>query len=150
MNAFAGIQAQIGDSLRNGAAEAQAVAERIIARLDDIRDAVRAAAPGESERTTATAYVEPNTSERIAEARAGYMLTIEQVSAVTDAATTVDIHVGTEGAEGFRTRLETAAAGRASGGLVGYTVPEGSPVFAIVGAGGARVNLQIKRERVYQ
>jgi hypothetical protein len=148
MNAFAGIQAQIGDTLRNGAAEAATYAERIIARLDRLIEAVETRDP-EGERTTATAFLEPGTTERIVADRAGYMMTIEQVSIVTDGACIVDIHVGTEGAEGFRTRLETAAAGREAGGLVGYQVPENSPVFAIAtGAGGARVNLQVKREKV--
>src|SRR5687768_6865208 len=97
---FAGMQAQIGDSLRAGAETATAYAERIIARLDVISRGIQNLADPESERVTASVHLDANTVEKVSEARPGYMVTIEHVSVVTEAATTVDILVGTDSPEG--------------------------------------------------
>jgi hypothetical protein len=145
---FAELQAQVGESLRNGGATAQAYAERVIARLDIIAEGVLRLDTTESERAFESAFIEANTSDKIAEGRQGYISTIEHVSIIADGATTVDIYIGSEGASGFRTRLELAAAGRTGGALVGYKAPEGAAIIARAGAAGATVNVQLKREKI--
>ena len=146
---MAGLQAQVGDAMRNGAQQAQDYAERICTKLDVIAEGSLALGAGESERITISAAVEAASTEKFEPARRGWLATIEHISVVADAATTVDIHVGTDGNEGFRERLTFAAAGRDSSALTAYRVPEGAPVFAVVGAGAARVNIQLRREKVY-
>lgn len=145
-----GLQARAEVALGTARETATIYAERILGRLDAIVDGVQALDSPESERVSASVRVNAGETKKITEGRPGWMMTVEHVSVVTDGAAVVDIHVGSAGNEGFRTRLETAAAGKAGGGLVGYKVPESGAVFAILsGAGGAMVNVQVKRERVY-
>lgn len=145
-----GLQARIEASLRAGADTATIYAERVLGRLDALVDGVRALDSPESERVSNSVRVDAGQTKQIVDGRAGWMMTIEHISIVTDGAVDVDIHVGSAGNQGFRTRLSTAAAGKTGGGLVGYRVPESGAVFAILsGAGGAMVNVQVKREKVY-
>lgn len=141
------LQAQISDSLRTGSEEARGYAERIIARLDDIRASLDSIKGEESERQSYTKSVAAFAAERLSEGRPGYIETIERIAATAEAATAVDLFVGSASNAGFRHRLNFGAAGRDQA-AVEIDVPEGSAIVVQTGAGAASVNVQIKRQRV--
>lgn len=140
------LSAQYGDILRSGGEEARTYAERVCARLDDIRHILREIRGEEDERTARSKAVAANTTEQIDAGRPGYIGCIQRIAVTADAATTVDIFVGSASDVGFRHRINFAAAGRDSA-AVSIDVPEGAQIFAVAGAGAARVNLQVKRQK---
>jgi hypothetical protein len=144
------LQAQLSDGLREGTQQASAYAERICSRLDIISAQLASIAGVEEERTTAIKAVAANSTEQLQAGRPGYMGTIERIAITADAATTVDIFVGSESDSGFRHRVDAPVVGasRVSVGQLEIDVPEGAAIFARAGAGAARVNLQVKRQHV--
>lgn len=146
---FGGLQAQFGSALREGGDQARQAVERIISRLDIIAEGVLALGTEEVERSYEGANLAAGISKTVADGRAGWMVTIEHIAAVLEGAGSVDIYVGSMGSDGFRARLTGAAAGPVNAtGLAGLKVPERAPILAVANGTGARVNLQIKRERV--
>lgn len=141
------LQGQISTALQNGSVEARVYAERIIARLDEICGLLYEVRGRENERTTLTKAVAANTTERLSDGRPGYMGEIERIAITADAATDVDIFVGSESDLGFRWRGTFAVADR-DHDTPEIAVPEGAPIFVRAGAGAARVVLQVKRQKV--
>jgi hypothetical protein len=145
---FAGMQAQISAGLKEGATTAQAYAERIIARLDVIAEGVLALSKSETERAFESVRVVSGGTGKI-ETKVGQLSTIEYVSAVMDGAGSVDVFVGTEGAPGFRIRLNATVADNVASNLSEFEVPSGAPIFIKANGTAATVNLQLKREKEF-
>jgi hypothetical protein len=143
---FDGYFEKLKPTLNDGVTTIQAYAERVIARLDDIVDAVQSDETLNVRRVyTPALSAAAGLSQEIAQVPTDQDWHLETVTIDTDAGTTIRISPGSGSVANWG--VTVSAAGVTSAGGNGAIFPGGSPIVITSSAGVSRVYLQFRYER---